>query len=191
MDSYRNDAGQPRQRTLATLGRLDPGGEVERLIATLSRAQGRGEAPAGATGITELRFLEARAAGDVWALWQLWSALALDGLALAWRRSRAELDVLTCLRAMVFNRLCDPGSKLGVLRWLQTVALPRGFGFEGGLPEHQHLLRAMDVIDDRAEAINDRLAMLMRPLIDQVQNPGSGLAFCPPSGARSGLVPVP
>lgn len=27
---------------------------------------------------------------------------------------------------MVFNRLCDPGSKLGVLRWLETVAsLPR------------------------------------------------------------------
>ncbi|MBF6723627.1 IS1634 family transposase, partial [Acinetobacter baumannii] len=47
------------------------------------------------------------------------------------------------------------------------VALPRGFGFEGGLPEHQHLLRAMDVIDDHADAINERLAFLMRPLIDQ------------------------
>jgi hypothetical protein len=23
---------------------------------------------------------------------------------------------------MVFNRLCDPDSKLGVLRWLQTVS---------------------------------------------------------------------
>jgi hypothetical protein len=33
------------------------------------------------------------------------------------------VDVLSCLRLMVFNRLCDPGSKLGVLRWLQTVAL--------------------------------------------------------------------
>jgi hypothetical protein len=28
---------------------------------------------------------------------------------------------------MVFNRLCDPGSKLGVLRWLETVALPQKF----------------------------------------------------------------
>ena len=167
VESYRNDAGQPRQRTLATLGRLEPGGDVDRLIEALSRAQGRGDAPASSARITDLRFLEAHAAGDVWALWQLWRALDLEGLSLAWRRSKTELDVLACLRAMVFNRLCDPASKLGVLRWLQTVALPRGFGFDGGLPEHQHLLRAMDVIDDHADAINERLAFLMRPLIDQ------------------------
>ena len=86
---------------------------------------------------------------------------------MAWRRSRTELDVLACLRAMVFNLLCGPSSKLGVLRWLDTVALPRGFGFHAGPPEHQHLLRAMDVIDDHAHAINERLAFLMRPLIEQ------------------------
>jgi hypothetical protein len=40
--------------------------------------------------------------------------------------------MLACLRAMVFNRLCNPSSKLGVLRWLDTVALPRGFGFDAG-----------------------------------------------------------
>ena len=167
VESFRNDAGQPRQRTLATLGRLEPGGDVDRLIAALARAQGREDAVSGSTRVADLRFLDARAAGDVWALWQLWSALELEGLSLAWRRSRTELDVLACLRAMVFNRLCDPSSKLGVLRWLDTVALPRGFGFDGGPPEHQHLLRAMDVIDDHADAINERLAFLMRPLIDQ------------------------
>ncbi len=167
VESFRNDAGQPRQRTLATLGRLEPGGDVDRLITALSRAQGREDAASGSTRIADLRFLDARAAGDVWALWHLWSALDLEGLSLAWRRSRTELDVLACLRAMVFNRLCDPSSKLGVLRWLNTVALPRGFGFDAGPPEHQHLLRAMDVIDDHADAINERLAFLMRPLIDQ------------------------
>jgi len=111
--------------------------------------------------------LDSRSAGDVWALWQLWLSLGLEGLSLAWSRSKSELDVLGCLRAMVFNRLCDPASKLGVLRWLDTVALPRGFGFDAGLPGHQHLLRAMDVIDDHADAIGERLAFLMRPLIDQ------------------------
>ena len=35
VESYRNDAGQPRQRTLATLGRLEPGGDVDRLIEAL------------------------------------------------------------------------------------------------------------------------------------------------------------
>ena len=167
VESFRNDAGQPRQRTLATLGWLEPGGDVDRLITALSSAQGREDAAGGSTRIADLRFLDARAAGDVWALWHLWSALDLEGLSLAWRRSRTELDVLACLRAMVFNRLCDPSSKLGVLRWLDTVALPRGFGFDAGPPEHQHLLRAMDVIDDHADAINERLAFLMRPLIDR------------------------
>ncbi len=47
---------------------------------------------------------------------------------------------------MVFNRLCDPTSKPGCLRWLETVAMP-------AMPEtvtHQHLLRAMDALMDRA-----------------------------------------
>ena len=169
VESFRNEAGSPRQRTLASLGRLEPGGDVDRLIYALNRAQGHEASPQGtrSASISDLRFLDSRSAGDVWALWQLWLSLGLEGLSLAWSRSKSELDILGCLRAMVFNRLCDPASKLGVLRWLDTVALPRGFGFDAGLPEHQHLLRAMDVIDDHADAIGERLAFLMRPLIDQ------------------------
>jgi transposase len=91
--------------------------------------------------------------------------LGFDDLASAWRRSKTEVDVLGCLRLMVFNRLCDPGSKLGVLRWLDTVALP--VGVVKSLPQHQHLLRAMDVIDEYSDTLGDRLATLMRPLIDQ------------------------
>jgi transposase len=91
--------------------------------------------------------------------------LGFDGLASAWRRSKTETDVLGCLRLMVFNRLCDPGSKLGVLRWLDTVALP--VGSVKSLPEHQHLLRAMDVLDEYSDTLGTRLATLMRPLIDQ------------------------
>lgn len=114
-----------------------------------------------------MEFLQARSAGDVWALWHLWQSLGFEDLPLAWGRSRSEIDVLACLRLMVFNRLCDPSSKLGVLRWLQTVALPRGFGFDQGPPDHQQLLRAMDMLEDHSSAISNRLALLMRPLIDQ------------------------
>jgi transposase len=60
--------------------------------------------------------------------------------------------------------LCDPGSKLGVLCWLETVALPAGFGV---VSEHQHPLRAMDVLDEHSDKLGSRLATLMRPLIDQ------------------------
>jgi transposase len=166
VESFRNDAGQPRQRTVCTLGRLEAGGEVDVLINALQRARGV-DTPATGNPLEGLRFIDSRCAGDVWALWQLWRSLGFDELAAAWRRSRVEVDVLACLRAMVFNRLCDPVSKLGVLRWLDTVALPANFGFADGLPQHQHLLRAMDVLDEHSAALGTRLATLMRPLIDE------------------------
>lgn len=161
VESFRNEEGKPRQRTLCTLGRLEAGGEVDTLIASLQRAQGIAPASSALDG---LRFTDSRNAGDIWALSELWRSLGFDDLALAWRRSKSEVDVLSCLRLMVMNRLCDPGSKLGVLRWLETVALPAGVGV---VSEHQHLLRAMDVIDEHSDRLGDRLAMLMRPLIDQ------------------------
>jgi transposase len=162
VESFRNSEGKPRQRTVCTLGRLEDGGEVDTLIASLQRA--RGVAPV-ASLLDGLRFTQSRHAGDVWALSELWRSLGFDGLASAWRRSKTEVDVMACLRLMVFNRLCDPGSKLGVLRWLETVALP--VGVAKSLPEHQHLLRAMDVLDEYSDTLGARLATLMRPLIDQ------------------------
>ena len=161
VESYRNEDGKPRQRTICTLGRLEAGGDVDTLIASLQRA--RGLAP-GTSALDGLRFKEGRHAGDVWALSELWRSLGFDELASVWRRSKTEIDVLTCLRLMVFNRLCDPGSKLGVLRWLETVALPAGCDLS---PAHQDLLRAMDVLDEHSEQLSTKLALLMRPLIDQ------------------------
>ena len=161
VESFRNEEGKPRQRTVCTLGRLEVGGEVDTLIASLQRA--RGIAPA-TSALDGLRFTDSRHFGDIWALSELWRSLGFDDLATSWRRSKTEVDVLACLRLMVFNRLCDPGSKLGVLRWLQTVALPAGSGV---VSEHQHLLRAMDVLDEHSDKLSARLATLMRPLIDQ------------------------
>ena len=162
VESFRNVDGKPRQRTVCTLGRLEDGGEVDTLIASLQRARGIAPTPSPLDG---LRFTGSRQAGDVWALSELWRCLDFDDLASAWRRSKTEVDVLGCLRLMVFNRLCDPGSKLGVLRWLDNVALP--VGAVKYTPEHQHLLRAMDVLDEYSDTLGTRLATLMRPLIDQ------------------------
>ena len=105
VESLRNDQGQPRQRTVCTLGRLEEGGEVDTLIASLQRA--RGISPA-AGALDGLRFTDSRHAGDIWALSELWRSLGFDDLATTWRRSKTEVDVLSCYRLMVFNRLCDP-----------------------------------------------------------------------------------
>ncbi len=161
VESFRNEEGKPRQRTVCTLGRLEHGGEVDTLIAALQRA--RGITPVS-SALDGLRFTDSRHAGDIWALSELWRTLGFNDLSNAWRQSKTEVDVLHCLRLMVFNRLCDPGSKLGVLRWLETTALPTG---SATCPSHQHLLRAMDVLDAHSDKLGNRLASLMRPLIDQ------------------------
>ena len=93
VESFRNEEGKPRQRTVCTLGRLEDGGEVDTLIASLQRA--RGITP-GVSPLDGLRFTESRHAGDVWALSELWRSLGFDDLASAWCRSKTEVDVLAC-----------------------------------------------------------------------------------------------
>jgi transposase len=160
VEAYRDDSGRPKQRTVATLGRLDElGSELESVISGLLRVTGQAlpEAP-------EIAFESARALGDVWALTQLWQQLGFERLRRVFGRSRRQIDVEALLRIMVFNRLCDPDSKLGVLRWLETVSLP---ALSLDAVEHQHLLRAMDSLVEQADAVDKVVADLLRPLIDQ------------------------
>ena len=162
VESFRNEDGQPRQRTVATLGRLDEaGGPLDALLGALLRAKGR---PVGDGDPSQVRFESALALGDVWTLDALWHELGFHGLGAVFRRARFTTAVEHAIRVMVFNRLCDPESKLGVLRWLQTVALP-GIDAEG--ITHQQLLRSMDALMDHQSDVDEVVARLLRPLIDQ------------------------
>jgi hypothetical protein len=106
VESFRDEQGRPRQRTVATLGRADRFAEVDKLIDGLRRAPGR-----DAISAPQVEFESARALGHVWALSELWRQLDLYALGPVLRRSRSELDALALVRAMVFNRLCDPRSR--------------------------------------------------------------------------------
>jgi transposase len=162
VESFRDEAGRPRQRTLATLGRTDEtGGQVDALLQGLLRVKGR---PASLASPPQVQFESALALGDVWALHQLWHELGFDRLHGVFHRARFTTPVEQAIRVMVFNRLCDADSKLGALRWLQTVALP------DVQPEgitHQHLLRSMDALMDHQGSVDDCVAELLRPLIDE------------------------
>jgi transposase len=163
VEAFRDEHGKPKQRTVASLGRLDQiGDQLEQVIAGLARATGKplSQDPATPT----VTFESTRSFGDVWALTELWHELGFDQLRYVFRRTRHEIDVEALLRIMVFNRLCDPESKLGVLRWLETVTLP-GLTLEA--VTHQHLLRAMDALLDQHDAVESTVAKLLRPLIDQ------------------------
>ncbi len=162
VESYRDEGGKPRQRTLATLGRVDePNGQVDALLKGLLKAKGRSPAEANAP---QVRFESALALGDVWALDHLWHELGFDRLSGVFRRARFSTPVEQAVRVMVFNRLCDPDSKLGVLRWLETVSMP---GVQAKSLTHQQLLRSMDALVDHQQAVDDCVAQLLRPLIDE------------------------
>ena len=162
VESFRNDDGQPRQRTVATLGRLDEaGGPLDSLLNGLLRVKGR---PVGAAEMPQVRFESALALGDVWALDALWHELGFDALGAVFRRARFTTAVEHAIRVMVFNRLCDADSKLGALRWLQSVSMP---GIDADKLTHQQLLRSMDALMDHQDAVDDCVAQLLRPLIDE------------------------
>lgn len=163
VEAFRDESGAPKQRTVATLGRLDQlSSGLESVISGLLRVTGR-SLPLAAEPVVE--FESARDYGDVWALTELWNSLGFDRLRTVFRRTRHSIDVETLLRVMVFNRLCNPDSKLGVLRWLETVSLP---GLTGHSPiEHQHLLRAMDALVAQQAGVDKVIAGLLRPLLDQ------------------------
>ena len=170
VESYRDDAGRVKKRTVATLGRLDQlTGELDCVIDGLLKVAGREPVvapsittPVGAT--TGVSFETARALGNVWTLTEIWKELGFSDLRRVFRRTRHTIDVEALIRIMVLNRLCDPDSKLGVLRWLQTVALP---DIDLKALTHQHLLRSMDALMDQQEAVDDVVAKLLRPLVDQ------------------------
>jgi len=161
VESFRNDSGKVRTRVVANLGRLDQitPEQLDPLINGLNRAVGRAENTS-----SEVIQEPGLGFGDVFALHELWRDLGFDtALTRTLRSGRRKTDVEALVRAMVFNRLCDPTSKLGCLRWLETVAMP-------AMPEtvtHQHLLRAMDALMDHADAVEGALAKQIRPLVDR------------------------
>ena len=160
VEAYRDDAGRPKQRTVATLGRLDQlNSELESVISALLRVTGKAQPPA--VSVPTLSFKSARDFGDVWTLTELWNSLGFERLRRIFRRTRHAIDVEALIRVMVLNRLCDPQAKLGVLRWVQTVTLP---GAMAQAIDRQHLLRAMDALIAEAGARRDEL----------IQTPASG-----------------
>jgi hypothetical protein len=166
VEAFRDDTGSSRQRVVATLGRLEHvrGGAADALIKGLLRVSGTPVVD-GVLDESSVRFAAALSVGDTWLLTVLWHRLGFgDSFRRVLRNGRSSFDCERLLRVMVFNRLCDPTSKLGVLRWLEGARVP---AVESSSVTHQRLLRTMDTLAERAEAMQRALAVLLRPLIDQ------------------------
>ena len=166
LESFRDANGRVKKRTVATLGRLDHlRDDLDCVIDGLLKVAGRetSNSSSAPIGAASLSFESARALGNVWVLTQLWKDIGFSNLRKVFRRTKHTIDVEALIRLMVFNRLCDPDSKLGVLRWVQTVALP---DVQLEAVSHQHLLRAMDALMDHQAAVDSVVADSLRPLMN-------------------------
>lgn len=167
--AYRDeDTGRPKQRHIANLGRADQLSEsdLDTLINGLLKFTNRAPLDELHSGITSegTTFRPALQVGDIWAVLGIWHQLKLgQTVARKARRSRRQIDVEKLVRVMVMNRLSDPQSKLGMLRWLEQVYLP---GVDRESVQHQHLLRAMDVLLEHKQEIENELVGTLLPLFD-------------------------
>ena len=166
VEGYRDEQGRTRHRQIAQLGRADEPAtqeKIQSLIQNLQRHAGMEEVePDG------VHFDPARTLGPTWLLTEIWQELGFDReLRRVFRSSYREFDLEAIIRVLVFNRLCDPSSKLGVLRWLDRVHLP---GVDTRGIHHEQLLRAMDALIEQREAAESTAARLLKPLLDQELN---------------------
>lgn len=163
VEGYRTNDGKVRQRLIANLCRADTlkPGDLDALIRGLQRVAGTPIAPPP-TSAAGAEFEPARAFGHLYLLHQLWQQIGLGpALRRCFRGSRRQFCAESLVRAMVFNRLADPRSKLGLLDWLTTVVMP-----ECPTPSHQQLLRAMDALIEQIDDVEATVCQQIRPLLD-------------------------
>lgn len=167
--SYRDpETGEPKKQHVASLGRVDQlrDADVITVVNGLLRVVGRPTLKdlEGGVSSANTTFEPSLGLGDVWAVASIWKELGLArALALRARRTRHQIDLEQLIRVMVTNRLSDPTSKLGVLRWLETVWLP---GVDVGEVTHQQLLRAMDFLVEQKDQLETQLVATALPLFE-------------------------
>lgn len=165
--SFRDpETGKPRQRYIANLGRVEQLGtaELDSLINGLLKITGRPIMAERDSEITSDNTIFERALelGDIWAVMGIWRQLSLvQAISRQAAKRRFQVDMEKLIRTMVINRLSDPRSKLGLLEWLSSVALP---GIDKAEITHTNLLRAMDFLLEQKEVLEKQLASSLLPL---------------------------
>jgi hypothetical protein len=165
--------GKPRQKVVAYLGRLD---ELREEGAIDALVEGLAQYAQQARVLDVARDLFVHAAkeyGPVLVFKRLWEELGLGELLARYVGARGyEFDVVAAVFAMVLNRLLSPCSKLGVSRWIEEVEEPSFAGLE-----LHHFYRALDVLWEHKERLEEDLFRKRRDLFSRFQGEGpAGLA---------------
>lgn len=156
VESYRDPVKGPRTKILAHLGQIEGREkEFEKIISGLQKALGKMESG-------ELAFEDSWDFGHIYMLDKAWSKMKLDQAFRPFiKKSRAQFNLEEYIKLMVFNRICDPKSKLGILEWFEGIHFP---GLEK--PEHHHILRTMDWLSDNKHHLEKAIWNKVKTLLD-------------------------
>ncbi len=161
VESYREE-GKPKQRVIATLGRMDrlvERGRLDGLIESLSKFSHTLKV---VKGIREgaIRAEWAKSWGTVLVFEKLWSEVGLRDLCQSFGDGKKiRFSIERAAFASVLQRMEKPGSDLSCIRWLRDV-----YGLSG--LSVQHLYRAMDLVADHKEEVERELFWQGRELFD-------------------------
>ena len=122
VEAYVDKAGKNKQRILFHLGPLDKFLEkdIDNLINGMLKAKGINYYD------LESDVDSAQSFGQIWTYLNLWRELKISQtLAKYLKKTQIEFNLEDHLKALVFNRLDDPGSKLKLMSWLENVYIPQ------------------------------------------------------------------
>lgn len=162
VESYRNESGNVRQRTLLHLGPSDKFLEkdVDNLINGLLRAKGL-TLESLDSDVDNVKYF-----GQIYALIHLWKELNISQIIAKSKTkssSKIQFDLEKQIKSLVFNRLDDPSSKLKLLTWLETVHIP---GLNSEEIRYEYLLRAMDFLVKHKRIIEGKISQQILTMFD-------------------------
>jgi len=91
--------------------------------------------------------------GACFAIDSIWKQLNMsDTIRHHMKEHTCDIDIVPCVKAMVFNRLLEPSSKLRVSEWIKTMAINEIFTKE--IPLH-HYYRSLDYLMAYKESLEE------------------------------------
>jgi transposase len=166
--SYRNKEGKPRQKILCTLGKeddmIDKGiaASLAQKFAALSKeliVLNKNN-----DSITDTTIL-----GPILVLEKMWKIMGLQNkLEQVKSENNIEFDFEKAVKLMIFNRLIDPKSKLGVIDWKNQL-----YSDDFQNVELNHLYRSLDFLSDN----KDMLEKAMYKTNQSLFKPGVNIVF--------------
>lgn len=148
VESYRKN-GSPKQKVLMTLGRVDDL-DRSRIDEMVSALEGLTDKVEVISSLEDCHHLWTKNYGDVFVMEKLWDELKLNQiLNTLLQQHEYEFDVISSIKAMVFNRAIDAQSKLSTYDWLQNDVY---FPAANDLKLH-HLYRGLDFLIEHKNEI--------------------------------------